>query len=126
MTLLYPHLTACITLAVSGGVGVANGVVGYIGIQVQAVAPVGVFLGETADDRVVISCTQVVLACDAVILLACVGNAVWYGFFVFKEHSKGVIPVTVAYVLFCVGYMYSAALGFAFRVPQCLWCCRCT
>lgn len=52
-----------------------------IGIQIQPIPIVGVFIQKSSNYRIIKPCPEIVLACYRVILFPCEGKAVWYGFF---------------------------------------------
>ena len=74
---------------VAGRVNVVSRPVGTIGVQVQPIAAVGVLLSKAGNDRVIEACTQVILLCDWVKLLAGEFETVGDGFLLGRKVAPG-------------------------------------
>ena len=76
-------------------INIINWVVRTVRIQIKPIAPVGVLLGEAANDRVVEAGPQIILLGDGVDLLAVVGEAVGNGLLLDLNFSPGVVGIAV-------------------------------
>lgn len=68
-----------------------------VGIQVQSVSIIGIFLCESGNDRVIISCPQVILSRQNIVLLSCITEAVVHLFFTSDGIAKCIIFIVVEY-----------------------------
>ena len=87
---------------------IADRIVMTVGIQVQSIAIVGVFLQEAAYYGVVEACAQVVEVRYGIVLLACEAEAVLHGLFPEREVTEGIIFIAVQYVSVCIRYVGDA------------------
>ena len=76
-------------------INIINWVVRTVRIQIKPIAPVGVLLGEAANDRVVEAGPQIILLGDGVDLLAVVGEAVGDGLLLDLDFPPGVVGIAV-------------------------------
>ena len=80
---------------ISTRVNIIDRIIGAVGIQIKPVAPVGVLLGETANNRIVEPGPQVILLGDGINLLAVVGEAVEDGLLLGRDFAPGVVFVAI-------------------------------
>ena len=66
-------------------------------IQVQSVTLVGIFLCESGTDRVIISCPEVILPCQRVVLLSRITEAVVHLFFTSDGIAECIVFIVVEY-----------------------------
>lgn len=76
---------------------VKDRVIPAVGIQVQSVAIVGIFLCESGNDRVIISCPQVILSRQRIVLLSHITEAVLYLLLAAYGIPKGIILILIEY-----------------------------
>ena len=76
---------------------VKDRVIPAVGIQVQSVAIVGIFLCESGNDRVIISCPQVILSRQRIVLLSCIMEAVVHLFFTSDGIAECIVFIVVEY-----------------------------
>ena len=82
-----------------------------VGIQVQSVSIIGIFLCESGNDRVIISCPQVILSRQRIVLLSCITETVMYLFFTAYGISECIIFIIVKYLrLYVLLWEFSAFL----------------
>ena len=77
---------------------VEDWVVLTVGIQVQSIPIISVFLCKSGNDRVIISCPEVILPCQRVILLSRITETVMYLFFTVYGISECIIFIMVKYL----------------------------
>lgn len=66
-------------------------------IQVQSVTIVGIFLCESGTDRVIISCPQVILSRQRIVLLSRIAEAVVHLFFTSDGIAECIVFIVVEY-----------------------------
>ena len=76
---------------------VENRVVLTVGIQVQSIPVISVFLCKSGNDRVIISCPQVLLSRQNIVLLSCITEAFVHLFFTSDGIAKCIIFIVVEY-----------------------------
>ncbi len=90
---------------------VKNQVIPAVGIYVQSVTIVGIFLCESGNDRIIISYPEVILPCQRVILLSRITETVMYLFFTVYGISECIIFIMVKYLrLYVLLWEFSAFL----------------
>ena len=76
-------------------INVPDGVIVAVGIEIESVTVVGVFLQEAAYYGIVEACAQVVEVRYGIVLLACEAEAVLHGLFPEREVTEGIIFIAV-------------------------------
>ena len=76
---------------------VEDRVVLTVGIQVQSIPVISVFLGKSGNDRVIISCPQVILSRQRIVLLSRIAEAVVHLFFTSDGIAECIVFIVVEY-----------------------------
>ena len=73
------------------------GIIPAVFVQVQSVSIIGIFLYETSDHRVIVTCPEIVLTGNGIILLSLVSETVRYSFLTAYGITKHIILIMVEY-----------------------------
>ena len=76
---------------------VKDRVIPAVGIQVQSVSIIGIFLYEPSDHRVIVTCTEIILPGNGIILLSLITEAALYLLLAAYRIPKGIILILIEY-----------------------------
>ena len=73
------------------------GIIPAVFVQVQSVSLIGIFLYETSDHRVIVTCPEIILPGNGIILLALITETVLYLLLAAYGIPKGIILILIEY-----------------------------
>ena len=73
------------------------GIIPAVFVQVQSVSIIGIFLYETSDHRVIVTCPEIILPGNGIILLALITETVLYLFFTSDGIAECIVFIVVEY-----------------------------
>ena len=73
------------------------GIIPAVFVQVQSVSIIGIFLYEPSDHRVIVTCTEIILPGNGIILLSLITEAALYLLLAAYRIPKGIILILIEY-----------------------------